>query len=241
MEKGVGFNRNIQLSWLDTAAAFCMEQQSEDEIREQLLSALAVEINSPTNLRKTISILLNIWNPSDEGKSPLHEEAFNLYRSIQIVSDRLWLHYGMTLLAYPFFYQNMTVIGRLSRYENIITAPKIRDQLFAEIGQLGSLSEAVNRVFFSLRDWGILEKGPGRNSYIAKRQYFSASQRRIEAWLLGCSLIAQPAQEIPFVDLLNSSALYPFRFTVTLDEVRSFGFVDVQRQGLGLNMVRVAK
>lgn len=240
MDKGVGFNRNIKLEWLDATAAFCLEESNEQGVRDRLQSVLAYEINSSTNLRKTIAILVNIWHQFSEANPDLHREAVDLYGSTQVVSDRIWLHYGMVLLAYPFFYQTTAVIGRLSRYGDLITVPAIRNQLFSEIGQLGSLSEAANRIVYSLRDWGILEPGRERNSYVAKRQNFSSSQQRLEAWLLACCLMAQPVQEMPFADLLHLPALFPFQFTISMDELRSYEFLEIQRQGLGWNMVRVA-
>lgn len=240
MDKGVGFNRNIKLEWLDATAAFCLEEDDEQKVLDRIQSILALEIKSPTNLRKTIAILLNIWYQPSETYPDLHQEGLNLYSATQVVSDRIWLHYGMVLLTYSFFYQATAVIGRLSRYGDPITVPTIRNQLFAELGQLGSLSEATNRIVYSLRDWGIMETGPERNSYIANRQIFSSSQQRVEAWLLACCLTAQPVQEMPFADLLHLPALFPFRFTISMDDLRSYELLEIQRQGLGWNMVRVA-
>ncbi|MCA9873356.1 MAG: hypothetical protein KC441_06865 [Anaerolineales bacterium] len=241
MDKGVGFNRNIKLEWLDAAASFCLEWDDEQEIRSRLEPVLAQEVRSPTNLRKTIAILINIWHKSASSNLVLHQAALDFYRSTQVVSDRVWLHYGMVMLAYPFFYHGTAVIGRLSRYEDPLTAPTIRNQLFAELGQLGSLGEATNRIVYSLRDWGVLLPAQERNHYIAQRQAFSSSQLDLEAWLLACALEIHPVEELPFVDLLHLPALFPFRFSITLDSLRSYNLFEIQRQGLGLNMVRIAK
>lgn len=239
MDKGVGFNRNIKLEWLDATAAFCLELDDEQGIRSRLEPVLAQEVKSPTNLRKTIAILINIWHKSANSYPALHQAALDFYRSTQVVTDRIWLHYGMVMLAYPFFYRGTAVIGRLSRYGEPITAPTIRNQLFADIGQLGSLSEAINRIVYSLRDWGVLLPTQERNHYFAQRQTFSSSQLDIEAWLLACALKTHPVEEIPFADLLHLPALFPFRFTLTIHDLRQIPGFEIQRHGLGLEMVRL--
>lgn len=61
MSKIVGMSRNIKLEWLDKTAELVREHSDEQEIKEQLNEYLSFYISSPTNLRKTREILLNIW------------------------------------------------------------------------------------------------------------------------------------------------------------------------------------
>lgn len=236
--KGIGFNRNILLHWLDATAAFCLESNDEKEIRTRLKPVVAQDVKSPTNLRKSLAILLNIWHATAGTNPALHRAALDFYKSSQVVGDRLWLHYGMVILAYPFFYQGTAVIGQLSRYGDPITARIVRKQLVAEMGQLGSLNEAISRIIFSLRDWGLLTSIEERNTYTAQRHWLPASQLDLEAWLLACALQTHPVAEIPFTDLLHLPALFPFRFTITAHYLRQQPGFEVQRQGLGLEMVR---
>lgn len=58
MDKGIGFNRNVKLDWLNATAAFCAEMDDPLEIRERLMPIIAEEIKSETNIRKSIDILL---------------------------------------------------------------------------------------------------------------------------------------------------------------------------------------
>ena len=241
VSKGIGFNRNILLPWLDTTAALCLETDDEKEIKLRLKSILAEEINSPTNLRKTVAILLNIWHKTAETEPELQKAALDFYQSTDILEDRLWLHYGMVMIAYPFFYQGTRTIGQLTRYGDTIVANQIRKQLIAEIGQLGSLNEAVSRIVFSLREWGLLVPADTKNSYTAQREAFSASNTTLEAWLLACTLRLSPSEEIPFADLIRQSALFPFKVTLSLDDLRQVPWFDIQRQGIGMNMVRLGE
>jgi hypothetical protein len=59
--------------------------------------------------------------------------------------------------------------------------------------------------------WGVYEP---------RYQALAAGRQALEAWLLACALQAHPAQEIPFADLVNLPALFPFRFTLRAHDMR---------------------
>jgi hypothetical protein len=240
MDKGIGFNRNIKLDWLEAAAAFCAETAEPTAVRERLVPIIGQEIKSQTNIRKAIDILLHIWLKSGEGYPRLYQTALHHFGTTQIPADRLWLHYGLTLLAYPFFWQAVTAVGQLARYEETITTTAVRHKLYAALGQLGSVEEATSRVIFSLRDWGILQDAPQRNQYIPQYRHFATANPDLERWLLACALQAHPGEQLPFADLLHLPALFPFQFTVTVYDLRQSDEFVVQRQGSGLDMVRRA-
>jgi hypothetical protein len=239
MDKGIGFNRNIKLEWLNATAAFCAEMDDPLLIRQRLEPIIRQEISSDTNIRKSIDILLNIWFKYEGAQVNLHQTALSLFQNTAFLPDRIWLHYGMTTLTYPFFYQTVTAVGQLSRYDETIAATAVRDKLFAELGALGSIKAAVSRVVYSLRDWGILVDASARNSYTPQYRHFEASQISLEQWLLAAVLHAHPAEQIPFADLLHLPALFPFKFTLTVRDLREAAGFEVQRQGGGLDMVSV--
>jgi len=160
------------------------------------------------------------------------------FQTTPVIEDRLWLHYGLTLLYYPFFRECTVAIGQFSRYEDTITNRMVKQRLVAERGHLGSLDRSVERAVASLRNWGILTESEQRHAYVPKRQGFSASSADLEAWLLACALRAHPAEELPFADLLHLPELFPFRFTLAVDHLRGHPWFAVQRQGAGWDMVR---
>ena len=130
-------------------------------------------------------------------------------------------------------------MGQLARYEETITTTAVREKLYAALGQLGSIEEAVSRVIYSLRDWSILHDGSQRNSYLPQYRSFTASNLELEQWLLASALQVHPAEQLPFADLLHLPALFPFKFSATVHDLRQAPGFEVQRQGLGLDMVRV--
>jgi hypothetical protein len=240
MNKGIGFNRTIYLAWLDAAAAFCGETDDPAEIRARLEPVVGQDLKGVEARRKTVDILINIWLKSGDVAPDLHAEAVKRFQATLVSEDRLWLHYGLTLLYYPFFRECVIVIGQLSRHENAVTTKVIKQRLVAGRGQLGSLSRAAQRVVASLRNWGILTASGQRHVYMPQRQVFPASHIELQAWLLACALRAHPAEELPFADLLRLPELFSFCFTLTVDHLRAHPWFVVQRQGAGWESVRAA-
>lgn len=239
MDKGIGFNRNIKLEWLNATAAFCTETDDPAEIRARLEPVLAQDRTGTDAIRKSIDILINIWLKSHDIAPDLQQQAVTYFQATTVPDDRIWLHYGLTMLYYPFFRQCAAAIGQLSRYQDAVTNKVVVKRMTDELGQLGSLERSVQRVIASLRDWGIMTSSDQRYAYAPQHQVFGASRLELEAWFLACTLQAHPVEELAFADLLNLPALFPFRFTVTISDMRQLpGFV-VQRQGMGLDMVRV--
>ena len=241
MDKGIGFNRNIYLPWLDATAAFCAETDAPAAIRARLEPVVGQRISSAVNRRKAIDILINIWVKSAEIAPQLRHEAVSRFQATPVIGDRVWLHYGLTLLYYSFFREVTAAIGQLARTEDHVTPAIVKQRLVSGRGQLGSLEKAVERIMFSLRNWDMLADTDQRYAYAPCRQAFPASSADLETWLLACALHAHPADEILFTDLLRLPELFPFRFTLTLDHLRQHPRFAVQRQGAGWDMVRLMR
>ncbi len=238
MDKNIGFRRNILLAWLDAAAAFSSEASDPGELRSRLEPVVEQQIQSKENRRMAIDILLNIWLRTAEEYPYLRNEAVQLFAQSEVPEDRVWLHYGLTMLYYDFFRRGVATIGQMSRYADVITAKEIKKRMFAELGQVGALDKAVERIIFSLRDWNILRDSGTRYAYIPCRQQLHASSHALEHWLLAAALTAHVAEELPFGDLVRLPELFPFRFTLTVDELRQAPGFEIHRQGLGWDMVR---
>ncbi|MBA3945729.1 MAG: hypothetical protein H0X37_14320 [Herpetosiphonaceae bacterium] len=236
MDKNIGFRRNIFLPWLDATAALCSERDNPEFIRARLDPIVGAQIASKDNRREAIDILINIWVKTREAHPELRAAACKLFAA-STADDRIWLHYGLTVLYYSFFRFAAATIGQLSRYQDAITTKEVKQRIFAEMGQLGALNNATERVIFSLRNWGALVDGPRRYTYTPLRHTLATSRREVEEWLLAATLTAHPAQELPFADLPRLLELFPFHFTVTVDDLRHSPCFEVHRQGLGWDMV----
>lgn len=239
MEKQIGFRRNIYLNWLDATAAMCSETSDVQELRARLDPIVAEQVQSQENRQVAIGILISIWVKTDEQHYELRNEAVTLFAQSSAASDRIWLHYGLSLLAYEFFRQGMVTIGQLLRHRETIGTRDVEQRLADVVGQLGGLKNATERLIFALRNWGLLADTPQRYAYAP--QHLTATTPAIERWMLEAALAAHPAEDLPFADLVRLPELFPFRFTIGVDDLRRTKRFEVQRQGMGWDMVRLAE
>ncbi|MBN1874769.1 MAG: hypothetical protein JXA33_11115 [Anaerolineae bacterium] len=239
MDKNLGFDRQLLRPWLDVTAALVAETQDPAELRARLEPVLAQDMAGADARRKTGDLLINIWLHTRERALSLWEFAVEWGQTTLASEDRLWLHYGLTLLHSSFFRDCVAIVGQLGRYGEPITTKTLLQRVTSNRGQLGSLPRSVGRVMASLRDWGLLAETNQRYVYATRQQGLIASHTDLEAWLLACVLRVHPAAELPFADLLRLPELFPFRFTVTVDHLRTHTWLAVQRQGVGWEMVRV--
>lgn len=82
MAKIVGLSRNLKLQWLNKVVELASSNLTEQEIKDQLNEYLSFEISSPTNLRKTREILMNIWVYENDISNKLREEAISIVRDM---------------------------------------------------------------------------------------------------------------------------------------------------------------
>jgi len=186
--------------------------------------------------RKTIDVLMAIWQHTIKKAPRIRQEALALFPTLSTAEERLWLHYGMALVCYPFFRKCVAAIGQAGRTDEMITRKAIRARIAGEYGHLGALDRSVERIMASLTNWGVLTKGE-KNVYKINQRSFSASEP-LQTWLLSCALFAHPSAALAFDDLVHLPELFPFNITIGVDVLRRDARFELQRQGGGLEMVR---
>lgn len=239
MNKDIGFNRNIKLDWLNATASFCAETNDPAEIRERLEVVVSQDRNGVEAIRKSIDILINIWHKNKEKHPALVEFAIKHYQETFQLSDRLWLHFGLTLLYYSFFRETVSVIGKLSKHGSLITNKEVIKQLISERGHLGSLERSVQRIVSSLKDWKLLVDSDQAFAYKACYRELESDSLELQAWLLQCAFIGKGVEQIPYEDLIRLPDIYPFNINLNLDYLRKKTPFSIYRSGGRINIVEL--
>jgi hypothetical protein len=238
MDKGIGFSRTITMDWLDVTASLCVQNFDPLKIRQQLVETISGTVAGTVAQRKTIDVLSAIWVKTEKTVPRIRQEALTIFPTLSASEERLWLHYGMTLVCYPFFRKCVAAIGQVSRTEDLITRKMIKGRIAGDYGHLGALDRSVERIIASLTNWGALANTDQKeNCHIMLRRF--SSSENLQNWLLTCALYAHPSEAIPFDDLVHLPELYPFKFTTGVDNLRRDSRFEVHRQGGGLEMVRM--
>jgi hypothetical protein len=155
MAKMVGYACSIRLQWLNKAVQLLSEGLDEEAYKNALNEYLSFEIDSPTRLRKTREILMRIWFYDDESISPVRKEALELINKNSDYAVPVYL--CMIYTAYPVFADICKYMGKLFDFQDEITNPMIRQKLYDEWGERGSLEATTRRVTLTLKELGLLE------------------------------------------------------------------------------------
>lgn len=236
--KKIGLSRTVRIDWLDAAAGLCLEGLPPLEIRRRLFELLAPAQPGVVERARIVDTLMRAWVRADPA---LQHAGLALYRQASSRPERVWLHYGMLLAQYPFLRACLAAIGQAARTEDHVTSPAIQARLANELGHLGGNERAVQRLFVTLTDWGVLAAEEKGKAYRIQRKVFAAPNLELQAWVLAAALRAHPGAGLPFDDLLSLPELFPLRFTIGAAELRGHPAFEVQQQGLDLIMVQAAR
>jgi hypothetical protein len=237
MNRIIGFDRKLQLDWLNATVGLCQENPDPNVIAEHLRLQLASEIGGTEARRKTITVLLRIWVNVPTEYTNLRDEALQLASQIS-PQERLWLHWGMSLLAYPFFRDVAATVGQLSRLQGTLSQAQVQRRMIENWGQRTTLQRAVRRLLRTFIDWNVLQETDVRGSYeVAPPQ--RTENQFLALWLLECTLWAN-GSETPLTTLVQSPQLFPFDLTPYAGSLRQSDRFVINREGLDLEMVALA-
>lgn len=233
--KRIGFDRKLQLEWLDATVGLCQESLDPGTIAERLQQRLASEVGGNVARRKTINVLSRIWVNVPEEHMPLRDEALGL--AIQISpEERLWLHWGLSLLSYPLFRDVAATVGQLSRLQGIFSQAQVQRRITESWGQRTTLQRAVRRILRTFVAWNVLRDADVRGSYdVAPFQ--QTENKTLALWFLDCALQANEAEQVLLRELGQLSYAFPFELLSYINAVRLSKRFEVTRQGLDLEMV----
>jgi len=238
MDKNIGFIRKIKLDWLDAIASYVSSGCEDNlELRTRLDPVLSDDLSGKDSKRKTSDVLISIWLKNKFEHPELHQFAVDTFMHSSQPEERLWLHYGLTILYYEFFVDCMEEIGKLARHGELITNKRLTSAIMAKRGQLGSLERTIARVNQNLKEWGILIETEKRYTYQAKMREFKSENQALQAWMIACLLTSKQVQQMPYEDILRQPGLFPFQINVRADYLRKEGWFNIYRQGAGYLMV----
>ena len=214
MAKMVGFSRNIKLQWVKKAIELLGRNLSEDEYKKEMNEYLSFEIESPTNLRKTREILMNIWYYDTDDITPFREEGLKL---IEKHPDYLVpITLCLTYLAYPVFADICKYMGRIFEYHDEVTNTIIKQKLFDAWGERGTLDSVCCRVTLTLKDYGILSSEKVNRYTLNKTEI---TRYEVVAFLLATAMKLDGNSYYTFVELNDFDVLFPFDYTISKEQL----------------------
>lgn len=234
----IGFDRRIDLSWLDAAAAQAARGATPEELRAYLWDLLegVVKGEKRGSARyKTVFVLNHIWGAVPEEAAALRQRAAALVGQ-STPEERLALHWAMTLGTYPIFSDTAAHIGRLLALQDEFTLAHITRRLVSVWGERSTLTRAVQRIVRSMIQWGVLIDTEVRGVYRTTGTVHSVSLEVILI-LIEALLIDSDRTAIAIASLRNHPALFPFQLDVYPVQLHQASHFQVHREGLDTDVV----
>ena len=238
----VGLDRLVRLKWLERTAYLVLAGNETSAVKTILQQELAGAFRSDNtgirgSLDKTITILLKIWANVPRERHSLHSEGADLFSQLPR-NNRIVLHWGMTMAAYPFWGAVATHTGRLLRLQGTATSSEVQRRIREQYGERETVFRRVRYVLRSYVDWGVLKETQKKGVY-GKGEPFLVSDPALIAWLVEASLCARSNKSATLKELLDSPGLFPFRLThISAGQVASLSpRLDILRHSLDDELV----
>lgn len=210
MAKMVGLSRNLKLQWLNKTVELVIEGLKAAEIKEQLNEYLSFEIESPTNIRKTRDILMNIWVYENDYTDKIKATALDLIRRYPEYS--MPIHWCMMLAAYPVFDDMCKLIGKMAEFQDEITLVQLKQKLFDEWGERTTLYHSIDKLIATLKALEVLScEKPGKYHVVT----YKISNLEVVSFMVYVMMLVDDRGYYTFVELNSSTYLFPFDYNLS--------------------------
>lgn len=230
----VGFDRKIQLEWLDATADWTAEGIEPPELRERLSQMLEGKV-SGSGYRgareKTITVLMHAWATVPKDLVPLRDDGLALLAGRR-GRARLPVHWGMCLATYSFFRDVVETTGRLLNLQGTAALSQVTRRVAESWGERSTVIRATQRVLRSMVDWGVLEERGERGVFSGAVPSDVPDGDSVGAWLVEAAASDLGRAPRPLRSLQGSGMLFPMQLHVSARAVAARPRLAVQRQGL---------
>lgn len=233
MKKAVGFDQKIQLHQLDLIASEMTRMTTRDALYQLVDERLMGDIGGAKSRVNARTILFKIWLLVANEHIALRDRALAMFQQAA-PEEKLALHWGMCLLAYPFFKDTAEQLGGLFHLQGEVTSEQIGRKLKGLYGERRRVEVSVNAVLSSFKAWDVIEISK-RNSYtVSGRESIRSAE--LKKWLVQVILIVTEKSAIELNHVSNEPCMFPFEWTVSESELTSEWLV-LTRQGVGRLLV----
>ena len=227
----IGFDRTLELDWLDAAAAKVASGASVADVRKYLWEYLDGVVRGDTSNSgrgKTVTVLTHIWSRVPRQAEALRDRAAPLVSEVE-PEERVALHWAMVTATYPYFCDVATTVGQLLKLQGDFSVPHITKRLGSRWGQRQLVERTAQHVTRTMTHWGALEATSRMSVFTQGRRWVVG--RAGSGVLAEAVLIGTGEGSFPFERLASHPALYPFELSLSVAAMRANSSFAVHREG----------
>ncbi len=237
----IGFDRDLELAWLEATAARVAEGQSPAQVREFLWKLLEGKVagDAPRSGRgKTATVLLHVWSDVPDEIGPLRDDCLQALTRLS-GDQQLVVHWTMAMATYPFFVEVVSAVGRLLALQETVALNQVTRRIAEKWGERSTAVRACRRVVRSIVRWGALRDSARHGVYERRKPPIAAGAA--EARLLVEGLLrGLGAEALAVEQLATSPALFPFELSPSGHLTFTSGRLSYAREGVDRELVVLA-
>lgn len=227
-KKQIGYDRKIPHDLIDLTADHYCKTKDLDLTRKFLHEFLSEKYSNEAGRKKIITILLRIWIRVPDDDKQLRDYACNLLKNIR-TKDRIWLHYGLLILAYPFVCDIVKILSTKLEFYDEVSSPMIYNELKNTWGERSCVQKQTCLVPLTLFEWNLLQRKKFKYS---KENLLSCNNRELQLWLLA-TLIKANSNPVEISKITDLPIAFPFSFSITMDDIARSEFFTTHSSGSG--------
>lgn len=210
MAKMVGMNVVVKEGWTKKAIALLSENLTEEEYKAALNEHLSFEIDSAINLRKAREILMRVWYRDTEGVEKLQKEGRELVAKYP--EQLTAINWCMTALVFPAFADIARLMGKMFEFQDVITTTQIKQKMFDEWGETGTLQTVVAKIIGTMREiGGIKSEKTGRQEAAT----IEVKDAEVVSFIIRVAMTLDGSSYYAFSSLADFPFLFPFQYRVS--------------------------
>ncbi|EDX56274.1 conserved hypothetical protein [Bacillus cereus W] len=224
MTKPVGFDQKVLLHHLDFTANHT-KKYSRKDMYEVLDGYLRNDITGAKSRKNAVTMLMKIWYLVDKDLIEIRDRVLEVL-PVLTKEERVFVHWGMTLAAYPFFKDTVHELGKLFQLQDTVPSTVIGKRMKEEYGDRRRVEVATSAVLMSIKAWGIIIPTKNRLYQLSDKIFISNPLLQVFIVKIMLHVLEHTALQIDI--LKNHPILFPFDHEIDLFELR-------QNEGLTLH------
>lgn len=212
----IGIKQVVRREWYDFALDRLISGDSADAIRTGLDEFISERLQSggygergDQTYTKALTQIMKSWVTPAKDLVPFRDAALNHARTADR-SERIVLHWAMTIAAYPFWHRVATVVGRLLNLQEAVSQSQIRQRCYEAFGERTTIERSARRVIRSFVTWGLLDDSETKGMY-RRSAPAVITNHDLAALLIEGVLLAIPEGLAPQSQVLSNPGLFPFQ------------------------------
>ena len=242
----IGFSQRVRLEWLERTANLVLAGNDQLAVTAALQDLLKDKVSiggdaERGNREKIITILMKVWFDVPRDLVALQADGLELLKRLPR-SDRIAVHWGMVMAAYPFWAAVAAQVGRLLKLQGSAVAAHVQRRIREQYGERETVARAARRVLRSYADWGVLVE-TGRKGVYRQGLSLAVDDPQLVSWLIEASLHVRSNGSAPLKELVGNTSLFPFRLKqITAESVLATSpRLELLRHGLDDNLVMLRR